>query len=304
MWWLTAGFSIFCVVGIIYMIRYYRLANSIKHMALQIKEVEQNPEDNRILLLSHFQKDMEVLCEIMNNYILTNQKMRISYNNREKKLRRQIESISHDLRTPLTAMLGYLSFIDEKQLDKESREALEVVERKGRSLQSLICNFYDLSRLEMEDYQLSMEKINLTRFLTETILSSYQELEQSGLEVLMETGEEPVFLMADTNGLERIFYNMIQNVIRYGETYFKVSVEKTEEKVFAVFENDTYTLTQKDIPHIFERFYVKDKSRTKQGTGLGLTISKLLAEAMGGQAEAKLAESKLSIVFSWDRMKG
>lgn len=272
-------------------------------MAVQIKEVEQNPESNRILLLSHFQKDMEVLCQIMNDYILTNQKMRISYNNREKKLRRQIESISHDLRTPLTAMLGYLSFVDGEKLDKDTKEALEVVERKGRSLQSLICNFYDLSRLEMEDYHLSMEKINLTRFLTETVLSSYQELEQSGLEVLLETGEEPVFLMADINAMERIFHNMIQNVIRYGETYFRVSVQKNEQKVLVTFENDTYSLSNEDIPHIFERFYVKDKSRTKQGTGLGLTISKLLAEAMGGKAEAKLSEHKLLIIFSWDIAK-
>lgn len=297
--WIVIGLSLVSMAGIFFMIRYFLLTNNIKHMALQLREIEQNPENNRILLLSYFDKNVEMFCKIMNEYICTNQKLRIYHENREKKLRMQIESISHDLRTPLTAMLGYLSFVNQETLDEESKEALEVVERKAAGLQSLICNFYDLSRLEMEDYHISMERIDIARLLQETILGSYQELEQSGLQVMVEAGEEQVFILGDTGAMERIFHNMIQNAIRYSESYFKVTVLQEDNQVKLLFENDTHTLKKEDLPHIFERFYVKDKSRTKMGTGLGLTIGKLLTEAMGGSVEAKLTEQRFKVIFSF-----
>ena len=235
----------------------------------------------------------------MNDYIKNNQKMRIIQQNKEKKLRMQIESISHDLRTPLTAMLGYLSFVNKEHLEEETKEALEVVERKGKNLQSLICNFYDLSRLEMDEYYLSMEKINISRFLKENILSSFQQLEESGLQVKINIEETDCFLMVDVNAMGRIFQNMIQNAIRYGETYFCIGVKKREDKICILFENDTYSLKEEDLSHIFERFYMNEESRTKEGTGLGLTIGKLLAEAMGGKVEARLEGTKFTIAYEF-----
>lgn len=299
MWWLIAGLSLVSLIGFGFMLRYYRLKNSIKQMTKQLEEIQRNPEDNRILLLDFFQKDLELLYKTMNDYIKTNQKIRIIQQNKEKKLRMQIESISHDLRTPLTAMLGYLSFVNKEHLEEDTKEALEVVERKGKNLQGLIGNFYDLSRLEMDEYYLSMEKINISRFLKENILSSFQQLEESGLQVKINIEETDCFLMADVNAMGRIFQNMIQNAIRYGETYFCIGIKKREDKICILFENDTYSLKQEDLPYIFERFYMKEESRTKQGTGLGLTIGKLLAEAMGGRVEARLEGCKFTIAYEF-----
>lgn len=302
MWWLIAGLGIFSCIGIVFILRYHRLRNSINQMRIQLEEILENPEDNRILLLDYFQEDLELFCKTMNDYIQINQKIRILQRNKEKKLRMQIESISHDLRTPLTSMLGYLSFVDRNQLDQDGKEALEVIKRKGKSLQGLICNFYDLSRLETNDYQLFMEKMNLSRFLKENFLSSFQELEDSGLKVQIEMGDLPVFIMADLGAMERICHNMVQNAMRYGETYFRIVLKKEENSVFLLFENDTYSLKQEDVPYLFERFYRKEKSRTKQGTGLGLTIAKLLTEAMGGSVEAKLEGEKLKMIYEFPFM--
>ena len=299
MWWLIAGLTLISLIGIVFILRYVRMKNSIRKMAMQLEEIQKEPENNRILFLDFFQRDLERLCKTTNDYIKTNQKMRIIQQNKEKKLRMQIESISHDLRTPLTAMLGYLSFVNKEQLEEETKEALEVVERKGKNLQSLICNFYDLSRLEMDEYFLSVEKINISRFLKENILSSFQQLEESGLQVKINIEETDCFLMVDVNAMERIFQNMIQNAIRYGETYFCIGIKKREDKICILFENDTYSLKEEDLSHIFERFYMKEESRTKEGTGLGLTIGKLLAEAMGAKVEARLEGNKFTIAYEF-----
>ena len=292
--------GIVSIAGVYYVIRYYMLEADLKSACRQMEEIGQNPEDNRILLVAHANVYMEQFLAICNSYIEQNQKARIFYKNRERKLRRQIEAISHDLRTPLTAMLGYLELLSMEKMNDESREALDVVMRKAKSLQRLLADFYDLSRLELEDYHLTLEQLEVSRFIKEGMLSSYGSLEERGLEILVEC-EEPILMQADKGAMERILNNMLQNAIRYARNYLKVSVVRMEkEKIGIVFENDTVVLKQEDVPHLFERFYMSDAARSSQGTGLGLTISRLLAEAMGGSVETQYEGNvlKISYIFS------
>lgn len=293
------GLAIVTVVAIYYIARYYMMKASLKSATEQMKQIEQNPEDNRILLVAHANRNMERFLLECNHYIGQNQEMRIDYANRERKLRRQIEGISHDLRTPLTSLLGYLEMLEWEELGEDDRASLEVVERKAKNLQDLISNFYDLSRLELDDYHLNMEPVELSRFVRECMLHSYDDLDRRGLAIEVEC-EKTVFMNADKNALQRVLNNMIQNAIRYAESRLRVAVEVKEAgQACIVFENDTTTLKEEEIPHLFERFYMSDASRHGQGTGLGLTINKLLAEAMGGQAEANLEKQTLRIIYSF-----
>lgn len=294
--------GIISIAGVYYAIRYYMLAADLKSACRQMEEIRQNPEDNRILLVAHANVYMEQFLAICNSYIEQNQKARIFYKNRERKLRRQIEAISHDLRTPLTAMLGYLELLSLEKMDEESREALDVVTRKAKSLQRLLADFYDLSRLELEDYRVILEQLEISRFIKEGMLLSYSGLEERGLEVAIEC-EQIFWIQADRGAMERILGNMLQNAIRYAKSYLKVSVAKTEdEKVRIIFENDTAVLRQEDVPHLFERFYMSDTARSSHGTGLGLTISKLLAEAMGGSVEAQYEGNVLQISYTFPEL--
>ncbi|MBR1930998.1 MAG: HAMP domain-containing histidine kinase [Lachnospiraceae bacterium] len=286
------------IVGIIYFIRYYMVRADLKSACEQLKEIRQSPEENRILLVEHTNLYMEKFLQECNSYIGQNQQMRIHYANRERKLRRQIEAISHDLRTPLTALLGYMELLDLEEYDEESRESLEVVERKAKSLQRLITNFYDLSRLELDDYQLTMAPMELSRFVRESLLLYYNDLEQRGLDMRVDC-EKSIQIQADEGAIGRVLGNMIQNAIRYAESYLAVSVGVEDGCAYLLFENDTAALREQDIPHLFERFYMSDAARSGQGTGLGLTISKLLVEAMGGHAEARLVNGALQIKYTF-----
>lgn len=166
------------VAAIIYMVRFYRLKAALKKAAGELAAIEENPEDNRILLLAFPDKELEELLKAFNRYVLLTRKERICYQNREKALRAQIENISHDLRTPLTAIIGYLELLDTDKLSAEDVAAVERVSKKAKNLQGLIGNFYDLSRLEMNDYHLCMEKLDIVHFAKEASLLFYQELEK------------------------------------------------------------------------------------------------------------------------------
>lgn len=300
MGWLL--FTVAASAAVIYIVRFYSLKSAVKKAAEELASIEQNPEENRILLLSFPDKGLEDLLENLNRYILLTRKERIFYQNREKALRAQIENISHDLRTPLTAIIGYLELLDTDKLSAEDAAAVERVSKKAKSLQGLIGNFYDLSRLEMNDYHLNMEKVELVHFAKEISLLFYQEFEKKKISVQFDAPEEPLCLLADTGALERIFNNMLQNALRYAESSLYIGISAKKDNISIVFENDTSALKSEDAAHLFERFYVQEKSRTSQSTGLGLTISKLLTEAMGGSVEAKVAEGKLRVEYCFEKV--
>lgn len=304
------------LIAVIYMIRFYRLRSNLRREVKELREIEQNPEENRILHISFPDKEAETFLKAMNAYIMLTRKERIFYKKREKELRAQIENISHDLRTPLTAIIGYLELLDKESMSPEDLEMMESIFKKAKYLQGLIGNFYDLSRLEMNDYNLQPKQLDAVRFARETSLLFYQQFEKRGLCVQVTTdgktpdedfGQMPGVhadayeITADEGALERIFNNMLQNALRYAESYLHIDVSRQEGKICILFENDTVTLKPEDVPHLFERFYVQEKSRTSASSGLGLTISKLLAEAMGGSVEAELEDGRLRIMYRFDQ---
>ena len=289
--------------AILYMVRFYRLRANLRREAKELEEIGQNPEENRILHISFPDKEAESFLEAVNAYILVMRKEKITYRNRERELRAQIENISHDLRTPLTAIIGYLELLDVSGMDEENLEMVKNISGKARSLQRLIGNFYDLSRLELNDYRLQPERLDVSRFAREIALTFYQQFEERGLAVqLTDISAEAMFICADTGAMERIFSNMFQNALRYAKSYFCLRVFRDGGKICLSFENDTDALRAEDVEHLVERFYMTQKSRTTEGSGLGLTISKLLAEAMGGSAEASLEQGVLRIRYCFEEV--
>ena len=194
-------------------------------------------------------------------------------------------------------MLGYLSLIDKDSFNEEDKKSFEIIEKKAKSLQKLICNFYDLSRLELDDYKLKMERIDIARILRENLLDAYNQLEESDLEVKLNVGENSIYTVGDEDAWERVFQNAITNALRYAKEYFEISLHEKKERVVITFSNKVENLTNEDVERLFDRFYMSDKSRNSKGTGLGLTISKLLVENMGGNVECTLEDNILKIKY-------
>ena len=224
------------------------------------------------------------------------------YRRQERAIRQQIANISHDLRTPLTSILGYLQLLEGEGLTaEERREYLAIVQGRAKALQSMIVSFYDLSRLEGGEYPLSRERVDLYHVLSELVAEFYNDFE--GFNMTVELREGLPSVTADPAGVLRVFTNLIRNAMEHGRSRMSILLYQEGDEVVSVFANDAPGLTPEDVEHVFDRFFTADKMRTGQSTGLGLAIVKALVERMGHTVSAELEGDLFRVVVRWQAAK-
>lgn len=282
---------ILLIPSVYFSARFFLLSKNINDATKNLNEICANIESNRKLLFKHPDKNFEKLLSEINKYLEEAQLEKIKFIRREEEIKREIENISHDLRTPLTSIRGYLELMnDENASEEEKKEYISVVERRAKGLQNLIQVFYDLSRLENKEYNLDLEMIDINMVLREHVLVYYNDFEAKGINVDISLEQKPIYLKLDKNAIERVFTNLIQNAIKYGKSRFKICLEIIGKEVVLVLANDTDDLQKEDGKFLFDRFYMKNSSRNNQSSGLGLTITKFLVELMDGQIELNINE--------------
>ena len=292
-------------------VRYYLLRAGFNKIEQQMQVVLDNPDRNFGLKNTCPDRGMDGVLSAFNTYMRITQKERIQYMRREITIRRQIENISHDLRTPLTSVLGYLELMDRKEMSREDQDNLDVVIRKSKALQRLIARFYDLSRLEADEYQMKEEPVDVHQKLSDLMLGSYLDFENRSIDVQMMIGEKPLYALGDADAFERIITNLIHNALKYTQKNLTVTLqtmERTKNEVSSLveeretvlclsFENEAGNMTPQNVEQVFDRFYMRDSSRTNQSSGLGLTIAKLLVEKMHGEVFAEVENGLFKIGF-------
>ena len=240
----------------------------------------------------------QLVC--LNQLLELRQEERAAYRRKEQELRRQIANVSHDLRTPLTSILGYLQLLEGDGLSPEKKaEYLAVVEGRARTLQVFIATFYDLSRIEGGELPLEREKVDLGRALSDQLAASYEQIEEAGLDMEVDLAPDLPPVWADSGAVTRIFSNLLTNALRHGKDALSIRLYREGNGIVSAFSNRAEDLTAEDASHVFERFYTADKMRTGQSTGLGLAIVKALAERMGHSATARWEDGVFTIEVWW-----
>lgn len=270
-------------------LRYFLLKRSLRNADRELREITEDLGENRIVKLAAPDRDLEAFLGTVNQALAHIRGEAVRYARQEAELKSQVERISHDLRTPLTSILGYLALVDEGGLDGETRDSLATVRRKADSLQRLIAQFYDLSCVRSEDYRLDVGEVEVGRLVRESVAGQYRLLSEAGLEVDVGIPSHAVFALANEAAVERVLANLLTNAGRYAKTAFEVTVSENadESGVSLVFANDTGTLDESEVVRLFEPFYTVDGSRTQESSGLGLTIARHLVERMGGTLTAQ-----------------
>ena len=242
----------------------------------------------------------EELLSCLTQLLELRQEERARYRRKEQELRRQIANVSHDLRTPLTSILGYLQLLEGDGLSPERKaEYLAVIEGRARTLQTFIAAFYDLSRIEGGELPLEREQVDLRRALSDQLAASYGQIEEAGLDMEVELADGLPPVWADSGAAARIFSNLLTNALRHGKDALSVRLYRAGNVIVSAFSNRAEGLTAEDAAHVFERFYTADKMRTGQSTGLGLAIVKALAERMGHTAAARWEDGVFTIEVRW-----
>ncbi|WP_066712418.1 sensor histidine kinase [Clostridium sp. Marseille-P299] len=220
----------------------------------------------------------------------------------EKRFREMIANISHDLRTPLTAIKGYQQLMEKGELTFEQHEKLVVAQKHADELGTLIEHFFEYSYLLNIDIKPKFERINLTNLMTECIAESIAMLEEKNLLVQYENNK-PVYSYIDKEMTIRIIQNLIRNSVFHARGNIGVKITENNDKAVILFKNFVDKEANIDMNRLFERFYTGDKSRSKT-TGLGLSIVKLLTEQMGGFVTANLKERELEILVGLPLFQG
>ena len=287
--------TILIVLLIIFILK----TKEINRLTLELKKLNSEGKIEK-LRLSLPNKNIENLIVEINTLIDDKRKMENIYKEKDIELREAIANMSHDLRTPLTSIMGYVYLLNDDKLNKEERkEYLKIIEKRSLVLNDLITNFYGLSRIQADQYEIKFEPVNLELVLGEIIAAFYETLDYKfgEPEINIEEGLGPV--LGDKQALNRIFTNLIENIIKHGEGEVKISLKKKNKYIVMEFSNKAEELEPKDVNRIFEKFFTKDRMRTGQNTGLGLAIVKLLVEKQGQKIEAKKVGNRLVINIIW-----
>ena len=275
------------------------LRANLRQVCETMREIGEG-ETNRLLRLATPQPELEELLIEVNALVAAKKQGDIAHKRQERELRQQIANITHDLRTPLTSILGYLQLIQQTEgTSEEKAEYFRVVEDRARALQALVDGLYDLSRIETGGYRIQCAPIRLDRIIRELAAAFYYEFLESDMQPVLDIPEGLSPIFADEEAVRRVYTNLFQNALRHGRGSLRITAWEQESRIVTGFANLAPELTDEDAEHLFDRFYTADKMRTGRSSGLGLAIVRSLAEQMDGAVSADLDGGWLNIMVSW-----
>lgn len=288
---MTILYAIIFIMACIILFQYAQKKNeskNLKYIKDKLSGIIKDKTDEKVLIVDA-DKDMSELLVEINKFIDFNQKVLADYREKEISMRKMLSNISHDLKTPLTVMLGYIETIKlEPDLKSEEKEILlSGAYDKTLEIVKLINKFFDLSKLESGDKDISITRINISEVCRKNILNYYETLTSKGIEVNIDIPELNIYAMGNEEALDRVLSNLISNAIKYGSDgkIIGLNLRYDEEFVYVDIWDKGKGIEEKDQDKVFERLYTLEDSRNKyyEGSGLGLTITKRLVERMGGE---------------------
>lgn len=267
--------------------KYLVLKKQLKAIAAQLKD-----EQNQLVTVAFIDSDMEAVVLEINGLLERIRQTIIKSRVSSAALKSSIADISHDMKTPLTSVIGYLQLAEKECNDKKTQERIKICLERAHYCNSLINDFFELSVLESQGCIPVLENVDVAGMLCEQILANHPAFEGKGITPHFEDSEKPVIVSADPALLNRVIQNLISNGVKYttGDIFFRVFQENGQIHINV----SNPVNAQIDTARIFDRFYTQDKSRSK-GSGIGLHLCKQFIEAMGGSIHAEMDVDSLSI---------
>jgi len=253
-----------------------------------------NTDTNNLITISSNDKKLKKLVNILNKNLKTLRKLELEYKNGNRELKTSITNVSHDLRTPLTAIRGYLDLMDNDHLTDKQIKYLTIIDSKVKDLTELTEQLFDFSKsIDIQD-ELKKENICINDVLEDSIASFYSLFIEHNITPNIEICPKKVVRLLNENTLKRIFENIISNAIKYGEGDFNI---KLSHNGIIEFSNKTNEFDSLSLEKIFDRYYTVKTA--KKSNGIGLSIAKQLVELSGGKIEAKYHDSHLIIKITF-----
>ena len=249
----------------------------------KLKEIIEKDSDEQITVFTE-NKDLMELAAQINALLEKYLKTKADYRRSEITSKKMLSNISHDIKTPMTVILGYLEIM--QLSETPSGEMLKKVERKAQSVMELINQFFTLSKIESGDMDIELYRVDICEICRESVLDFYELLSNKKLYVKVDMPETPIYIQGNKEALQRILFNLISNVIRYGADgkYLGISLQDDDRNVYVDVTDKGKGIDRAFADSIFDRLFTMEDSRNRniQGNGLGLTIAQNLAQRLGG----------------------
>ncbi|MEK5080916.1 HAMP domain-containing sensor histidine kinase [Solibacillus sp. FSL W7-1436] len=288
------------LITVMILIRFLFLKKEIRRVTEQLQERSTLGIDRKISL-AFFDNDLEKLAEEINVQIDETKKADAQKRRTENELKQAISNISHDIRTPMTSILGYIQFLEDDNTPSEKRrEYILIVKNGALRLKVLLEEFFELTVIESADYPLKVESVQLNDLVLEVLVGFYEEFNRRNIEPTIHIPEQEIIVKADSSAVKRVIENLITNALKHSTGNVTITLRSTLSSVELIISNPASQLKTEDLFFLFDRFYKVDQSRKGKGTGLGLSIAKSLMEKMNGSLTAELKENQLLMICRWD----
>jgi len=267
------------------------MKKSLKQITVSLRDIL-CADTNAQITVASTDPAIRSLAAELNGQLQSLRREWLQLQNGNHELQSAVTNISHDLRTPLTAINGYLELM--KDDPAEAERYLAIIRERAESLTAMTEELFRFTVITATSDELHPEQLSLNSILAESIAGFYAALTERGITPIIELPESPVYRELDRSALRRIFDNLLSNTIKYSDGDLAITL--TEHGVTR-FSNHAASLDAVSAQKLFDRFYTVETGRN--ATGLGLSIAKLLTERMGGSVSARYENGVLSIEISF-----
>jgi signal transduction histidine kinase len=286
------------IVALVFASLYFLLKKDLKALNKDILH-RLDKESKATLTTQSSNREIVEFTGTINYLFLEKENTKLEYKKIDQELKENISNISHDFRTPLTAILGYCDLLLKSDLTEETKEYVYIINKKAKSLHHLIQDFYDFSRIMSTDYPINIDFVSICGLLKEVIFEYYEDFTDKDSSIDINIPKEEIKTISDIDALRRIFSNLISNMLRHGIGGYKIKLVKEGKDAYISFENKVIFMDQENLERIFERSYATDLSRGSSKSGLGLSIVKELSDRLNHDLEFSLKDNifKIEIIL-------
>jgi len=287
--WLWGFIGGMAVIIIALLVKIHILRKAAKEIGIAFAD-KLITDTNTLIDLSTGDKYMRGLASAINVQLRLLRAERHRFRQGDTELKNAVTNISHDLRTPLTAICGYLDLLEQEDKSETVERYLKIIKNRTEILAQLTEELFRYSVIASGEENAVKEPVAIGGILEESIAAFYTALNERGIVPNIQMPQDKVIRTLDRSALARVFSNLLNNAIKYSDGDLDISLSETGEIIFA---NTASGLNEVQVGKLFDRFYTVEAAR--KSTGLGLAIARMLIEQMNGTISAKYENSRLSI---------
>lgn len=278
------------VICLLLGVKVYLMRKSCRDIVSKLDTI-MNEDTNNLIAVSSGDRQMMMLAGELNKRLREIRKQQLNFLNGDNQLKDAVTNISHDLRTPLTAIMGYLEMMKDMPKSKKLEEYLEIIMGRATAMKQLTDELFSYSVI-LSSGSMELESMQINKLLEDCVMGFYGAFAQNGIDVKVDMTDKKIMRKVDAQALSRVFSNLMNNALKYSGGDLSITLKEPCEITFS---NTAQELTQTQVEKLFDRFYTVESAR--KSTGLGLSIARTLVDRMGGTIDAALADGVLTITI-------